>query len=181
MRQRSKVVPAASGRVLEIGFGTGLNLPFYSPESVTRIWALDPSAESWKLAGDAVAASDIPTEFLETGAEAIPLEDESVDTIVVTYSLCTIPDRPAALQEMRRVLSGVGRLLFCEHGLAPDRGVRRWQNAINPIWRAFSGGCNLNIDVPDVLRAGGFRIETLETMYLPGFRPASFNYWGTAR
>jgi len=181
MRQRRKVVPNAEGRVLDIGFGTGLNAEFYAKEKVNRLWALDPSAESWKLAKDKVEASGIETEYLQTGAESIPLDDGSIDTIVVTYSLCTIPDRPKALGEMKRVLTDSGRLLFCEHGAAPDAGVRRWQNVINPIWKIFSGGCYLNIDIPALLDENGFAIEALETMYLPGFRPASFNYWGSAR
>jgi len=181
MRQRQKIVPQAEGRVLDVGFGTGLNAGFYAKKKVTRLWALDPSAESWALAKDKVASSGIETEYLETGAESIPLDDASIDTIVITYSLCTIPDRPKALSEMKRVLSDSGRLLFCEHGAAPDAGVRRWQNLINPVWKVFSGGCYLNIDIPALLADNGFAVENLETMYLPGFRPASFNYWGIAR
>ena len=117
---------------------------------------------------------------MQGSAENIPLEDRSIDTVVVTYTLCTIPQAVAALSDMRRVLKPSGQLIFCEHGLAPDEGVRRWQNRVNPIWRRVGGGCNLNRDIPSLLKAGGFRIRAMETMYIPGWKPASFNYWGTA-
>lgn len=181
MRQREKIVPLATGRVLEIGFGSGHNLAYYDRENVSRLWGLDPSAEAWRLAQEAVNAIGIETEFLEASAESIPLDADSIDTIVVTYALCTIPDRESALAEMKRVLVAEGRLLFCEHGAAPDGRVRKWQDRINPVWRVFSGGCNLNLDIPALLDEGGFEIDRLETMYLPGFKPASFNYWGSAR
>lgn len=181
MRQREKVVPLAKGRVLEIGFGSGLNIGYYDSAQVAHVWGLDPSAEAWKLAQEAVEKSEIEIEFLEAGAESIPLESGSADSIVVTYSLCTIPDRQAALGEIRRVMANDGRLIFCEHGAAPDKSVRKWQNRINPIWKLVSGGCNLNLDIPKLISEGGFSIDNLETMYLPGFKPATFNYWGVAR
>jgi ubiquinone/menaquinone biosynthesis C-methylase UbiE len=118
--------------------------------------------------------------FLSAGAEAIPLDASSVDTIVITYSLCSIPDATAALAEMRRVLRPGGRLLFVEHGLAPDESVRKWQRRITPLWKKVAGGCHLDRDIPGLLRECGFRIAELETMYLPGWRPATFNYWGAA-
>ncbi|HSG63369.1 MAG TPA: class I SAM-dependent methyltransferase [Gammaproteobacteria bacterium] len=181
MKQREKVVPLAEGRVLDVGFGTGLNLTCLDREKVSRLWALDPSAESFELARRAVDLSGIETEYLEAGAESIPLESASVDSIIVTYSLCSIADRLTALGEMRRVLVEGGHIFFCEHGLAPDPGPRRWQQRLSPVWKTFSGGCELTVDVPSLLREGGFEVEWMDTMYLSGFRPASFNYWGAAR
>jgi ubiquinone/menaquinone biosynthesis C-methylase UbiE len=180
MRQRAKVIPSASGQVLEIGIGSGLNVPFYDAGKVQRLWGLDPSPETWALASGEVRTAPFPVAFLSAGAEAIPLDASSVDTIVITYSLCSIPDATAALAEMRRVLRPGGRLLFVEHGLAPDESVRKWQRRITPLWKKVAGGCHLDRDIPGLLRECGFRIAELETMYLPGWRPATFNYWGAA-
>ncbi len=180
MQQRAKVVPSATGRVLEIGIGSGLNLPYYQAGKVAQLWGLDPSPDIWSLAADRVRAAPFPVEFLAAGAESIPLDTASVDTIVVTYSLCSIPDPAAATAEMRRVLRPGGRLLFAEHGLAPDANVRKWQDRVTPLWKKIGGGCHLNRDIPGLLRAGGFRIAELQTIYLPGWRPATFNYWGAA-
>ena len=179
-RQRLKVVPRAAGDVLEIGFGSGLNLAHYDPAAVRKVWALEPAAEMWALAQEAVRRSALPVELLQVSAEEIPLPDESVDTVLMTYTLCTIPDAPRAIAEARRVLRPGGRLLFCEHGAAPDERVRRWQERINPLWRRLAGGCNVNRHAPSLIEAGGFRIEELSTMYLPGWRVASFNSWGAA-
>lgn len=179
-RQRQKVIPLAAGRVLEIGIGSGLNLEYYDPGRVERVWGLDPSPEMWALAGAKVGKLPFGVEFVQGEAQNIPLEDRSIDTVVVTYTLCTIPEAVAALGDMRRVLKPGGQLLFCEHGLAPDESVRKWQHRVNPVWRRVGGGCNLNRDIPSLLRAGGFRIRDMDTMYIPGWKPASFNYWGTA-
>ena len=119
-------------------------------------------------------------ELIGLPGEEIPLEDASVDTVVVTYTLCTIPGTQQALRQMARVLKPGGKLVFCEHGAAPDAGVRRWQNRLDPIWKRFAGGCRLNREIPRLIEEGGFRMAALETMYIPGWRPASFNYWGTA-
>ena len=180
MRQRSKVVPLARGRVLEIGVGSGLNLPFYDAGSVTKVWGLDPSPEMLRLAERAVSSVAFDVEFLQVPADEIPLEDRSVDTVVVTYTLCTIPETEPALREMARVLRPGGQLIFCEHGVAPDARVRRWQDLLNPLWRRVGGGCNLNRPIPQLIDKGGFRIRGIESMYIPGWRPGSFNYWGTA-
>ena len=179
-RQRQKVIPLAAGRVLEIGIGSGLNLEYYDPGRVERVWGLDPSPEMWALAGAKVGKLPFGVEFVQGEAQNIPLEDRSIDTVVVTYTLCTIPEAVAALGDMRRVLKPGGQLLFCEHGLAPDESVRKWQHRVNPVWRRVGGGCNLNRDIPSLLRAGGFRIRGMDTMYIPGWKPGSFNYWGTA-
>jgi ubiquinone/menaquinone biosynthesis C-methylase UbiE len=180
MRRREKIVPLARGRVLEVGVGSGLNLPFYDADKVTRVWGLDPSPEMIRMARTVAEAAPFEVEFVGLPIEKIPLDDGTVDTVVVTYTLCTIPDPEPALWQMARVLKPGGELIFCEHGLAPDPGVRRWQDRINPIWKRLGGGCHLNRDIPELIRRGGFQIRDLETMYLPGWRPASFNYWGTA-
>lgn len=179
--QRRKVVPEAEGRVLEIGFGAGHNLPFYNAGKVSRLWALEPAEEMRKRAAARVAASPIPVEFLDLPGERIPLANDSADTVLVTYTLCTIPDVAKALGEMRRVLRPAGRMIFCEHGAAPDPGVRRWQDRLTPIWKRIGGGCHLNRPIPELIRDAGLRVESLETMYLPSTpRFAGFNYWGTA-
>jgi SAM-dependent methyltransferase len=180
MRQRAKVVPFALGSVLEVGFGSGLNLPFYDNTKVQHVWALDPSREMWTLAEERVRGAGIPVEFLNATAEEIPLPNRSADTVLVTFTLCSLPDVQRALREMARVLKQGGELVFCEHGLAPDENVRRWQNRLNPIWKAFGGGCNLNRPIPSLLEQGGFRLREMSSMYIPGWRPASFNYWGRA-
>jgi len=180
MRQREKLAPLASGRVLEVGMGSGLNLPFYDARRVTKVWGLEPSPEMSKMASAAVEAVAFDVEFVSAGGEQIPLDSESFDTVLMTFTLCTIPDAERALREIARVLKRGGQLLFCEHGAAPDAGVRRWQNRINPLWRRLAGGCHLNRDIPGLIRRGGFEITRMDTMYIPGWRPASFNYWGAA-
>jgi SAM-dependent methyltransferase len=181
MRQREKIIPLAKGRVLEIGVGSGLNLPFYDAGRVTHLWALDPSPELLKMARPAASRLNFPVEFVPAPAETIPLDDESIDEVVITYTLCSISDVPAALAQARRVLRPGGLLHFCEHGLAPEAHIRKWQNRLNGLWRTFSGGCNLNRDIPLMLRTGNFKLQSIDTMYLPGWKPATFNFWGTAR
>jgi ubiquinone/menaquinone biosynthesis C-methylase UbiE len=180
-KQREKVVPLAEGRVLEIGMGSGLNLPFYDRSRVELVWGLEPSASMRRRAAARVAAAPVEVRWIELPGEEIPLEDDSVDTVLLTYTLCTIPEVDTALAQMRRVLRPGGRLLFSEHGAAPDPGVRRWQDRINPIWRRLAGGCNINREVPGALEEAGFAIEKLDTMYLPKTpRIAAFQYWGAA-
>ena len=179
-RQRRKVVPLARGRVLEIGIGTGLNLEHYDKARVDKIVGVDPALEMHRLAGKRIAKAGMPVELVGLSAEKIPFEAGTFDTVVVTYSLCTIPDPVAALGEMRRVLKPGGRLIFCEHGLAPDPSVRRWQDRLTPLWSKVAGGCHLNRDIPALLKEAGFRSTDMETMYLPGPRPLTYNYWGTA-
>ena len=180
MRQREKVVPLARGRVLEVGIGSGLNLRYYDDARVTRLWGLDPSLEMRRMAEEAARSVSFDVEFIGLPGEEIPLEDNSVDTVLITYTLCTIPETEPALRGMARVLKPGGELIFCEHGTAPDESVRRWQDRMNPIWERLGGGCHLNRAIPDLIEQGGFRIKGMETMYLRGWRPASFNYWGTA-
>jgi len=180
--QRRKVVPMAEGRILEIGIGTGLNLDYYDPSKVEKLIGLDPSEESWRIAGK--RAKDLPfdVEFIGLPGEEIPLDANSVDTVLVTFSLCTIPDPHTALEGMRRVLRPGGKLIFCEHGAAPDANVRKWQDRINPVWKAVCGGCNLNREIPSIIGGAGFEVKQMETMYLPSTpRIAGFNYWGAAQ
>jgi len=179
-RYRSRMVPQAYGGVLEIGVGSGLNLPFYET-TVKRLLALDPSEELLKMAKKKADAAAFPIEFLPHTSEAIPLDDCCLDTVVTTWTLCTIPDPARALQEMRRVLRPNGTLLFAEHGLAPDAGVRAWQERLNPLWGKVTGGCNLNRKMDELIRASGFRIVELDTGYAKGLRPMSYMYSGRAQ
>ena len=180
MYQRKKVVPLAKGRVLEIGIGSGLNLQFYDSSNVEYLWGLDIYAQMRKMAEKRAKSIQFKVEFIGQSGNEIPLESNSVDTVLVTYTLCTIPDVGQALSEMSRVLMPGGELIFCEHGLAPDKDVRRWQNLMNPIWKRMGGGCNLNRPIPNLIEQGGFKINNIETMYIPGWKPATFNYWGSA-
>jgi ubiquinone/menaquinone biosynthesis C-methylase UbiE len=181
MRQREKVVPLAEGHVLEIGIGTGLNIPFYDVDKVRHLWGLDPSAEMWSIAQKNAAEHYIDAEFVQSGAESIPLDDNCADTVMMTYTMCSIPGVQEALEEIKRVLKPGGKLIFCEHGKAPDKSVERWQDRLNPLWKKIGGGCNLNRPIPKLLQRSGFQSSDMQTMYLPGWRPATFNYWGTAR
>lgn len=180
-RQRDKVVPKAAGRVLEIGMGTGLNLPHYDVAKVTRLVGLDPGIELHGLAQKRVEASGLAVELVQLGAEKLPFDAASFDTIVVTYSLCTIPDPVAALKEMARVLTPDGQLLYCEHGLAPDAAVQKWQQRLSPMWSSFAGGCQLDKDIPALIRQAGFVLSEPEQGYVPGPRLFMYNYWGVAR
>ena len=157
--QRRKVVPQAEGRVLEIGMGSGLNLPYYDKAKVEMVFGLEPSEGMRERAAPRVKEAGIPVEFIDLPGEEIPLDANSVDTVLLTYTLCTIPDGIKALEGMARVLKPGGKLIFCEHGKAPDMGVARWQDRINPMWKKIAGGCNLNRPIPDMLAEGGFRIE----------------------
>ncbi|MBW2376812.1 MAG: methyltransferase domain-containing protein [Deltaproteobacteria bacterium] len=170
MKQREKVVPLAEGEVF----------PFYDTDKVRKVWGLEPSEGMRLLARKKLAGSELNVELIDLPGEEIPLDTNSVDTVVVTYTLCTIPDAQRALRGMRRVLRPGGHLLFCEHGAAPDEGVRRWQERLNPIWRRFSGGCNINKDIPGLLESSGFRVVVDERMYIPGVKALSYNYWGSA-
>lgn len=180
MKTRAQIVPQAEGRVLEIGIGSGLNLSFYDPAKVRVIVGVDPSAAMQKLAQQRAAEISIPVEMIALELGQIQAADASFDSIVCTFTLCTIPDAMAALQEMRRVLKPGGKLLFSEHGLAPDLPVVRWQNRLTPLWKPFSGGCHLNRDIPALIRAGGFSIGQLDSSYLKGPRPMTWVFRGWA-
>ena len=178
-RLRAAHVPAARGVVLDAGIGSGLNLPFYT-SAVTRVYGIDSSEELLAMARDKAAAAPFPVELIHGSADRIPLADASVDTVVVTWSLCSIANAADALREMRRVLKPRGALIFVEHGLSPDAGVRKWQNRLTPFWRPFAGGCHLNRKIDDLVRGAGFTIVDLRTEYVPGPRAMTYMYQGRA-
>lgn len=177
-KQREKVVPFASGVVLEIGIGSGLNIPFYNPDKVSKIIGVDPDEHIWKRSQKRRAASPLEIERIGLSGEDIPLQDNMADSVVVTYSLCTIPDPIKALGEMKRILKPGGKILFTEHGKAPDAKVHRWQNRIDPIWGKLAGGCHTGRDIPTLFRQAGLEFESLEQGYIPGPKVLSYNYWG---
>ncbi|KMO43007.1 phospholipid methyltransferase [Methylobacterium variabile] len=176
---RTRVVGAARGRVLEIGIGSGLNLPFYGPD-VTDVLGIEPSQGLIDKAASRSSRSRRRISFLHASAEVIPLETRSVDTVVTTWALCSIPDIEGALREMRRVLKPGGELLFAEHGQAPDRWVARWQDCLTPGWKPIAGGCHLNRPIAGLIQEAGFRTTDLRTGYAPGPRPFTFMYEGRA-
>ena len=179
--QRKKVVPLAEGKVLEIGIGSGLNLPFYDKTKVDEIWCLDPSEELSVMAKQVANEESMEVKFISSGAEDIPLPDNYFDSVLVTYTMCTIPEVQRANQEIRRVLKDNGKMIFCEHGEAPDQNIRKWQNRINPLWGKLAGGCNINRKIPSLIQESGFDIIEMEEMYLPNTpRIAGYNYWGYA-
>ena len=175
---RSQLVPLAEGRVLEIGIGSGLNLPYY--QRGVQVTGLDPSEELQVYAREVAGRERVAVDFLVGGGEDIPADDNSFDTVVMTWTLCTIPDPVASLAEIRRVLKPGGRVVFAEHGIAPDERVARWQGRVNPAWRVIGGGCNLNRPVEQLYRSGGFRFEQIDRGYLPGPKIATYNYRGLA-
>jgi ubiquinone/menaquinone biosynthesis C-methylase UbiE len=177
---RRRVAGAAEGRVLEIGIGSGLNLPLYGPQ-VGSVIGLEPSPELLRMARERAASASVPVELLEASAEALPLDDASIDTVVTTWTLCTIPDARRALGEMRRVLKPGGALLFVEHGRAPESGVARWQDRLDPLWGRVAGGCHLNRKMDDLIASSGFRLDALANARLPGPRTHTFLYEGRAR
>jgi ubiquinone/menaquinone biosynthesis C-methylase UbiE len=178
--ERQKWVPLASGAVLEIGIGSGLNIPFYS-RTIERLVGVDPSGALWKMARTRIEIAPFPIDYLELSGECLPVEDATFDTVVTTWTLCTIPDPIKALEEMRRVLKLNGRLIFIEHGLAPEHKVQRWQNHLNPLWKRLAGGCNLNRRIKTLITDAGFHLTQIDTGYLPGPKPPSFLYRGLAR
>jgi ubiquinone/menaquinone biosynthesis C-methylase UbiE len=177
---RAAVIPQARGEVLEIGIGSGLNPRFYSPE-VKHIFGVDPSLELQKMAAKRVAGP-IKVDFLAQSAEEpLPLDAASIDTVVMAWTLCSIPNADRALHQMRRVLKTDGRLIFVEHGRAPDGKVAAWQDRLTPVWKHATGGCHLNRKVDELIAGSGFHITELTTSYLPGPRPMTYTYQGAAR
>jgi len=164
---RARVCAGLHGRVVEIGFGSGLNVPFYPP-TVTQVEAIEPADVGWKLAADRVAASSIPVERSGLDGERLPLPDDSCDSALSTWTLCTIPDAAAALQEVRRVLKPGGALHFVEHGLAPDDSVQRWQYRLEPVQKRLFGGCHLTRQIADLITDAGFDIAELDVFYEHG-------------
>ncbi|MEC8314911.1 MAG: class I SAM-dependent methyltransferase [Pseudomonadota bacterium] len=180
-RQRQKVVPLVEGKVLEVGVGSGLNLPFYDKSKIDELWGLDPSEELSDMARKVADRENIVVNFISSGAEEIPLPDSYFDSVLITYTMCTIPEVARANKEIKRVLKRGGKLIFCEHGEAPDENIRKWQKRINPFWGKFAGGCNINRKIPLLIQNAGFEIVELEEMYLPKTpKIAGYNYWGYA-
>ena len=180
-RQREKVVPLAEGKVLEIGIGSGLNLPFYDKTKVDEIWGLDPSEELSEMARAVAIQEGMEVNFISSGAEEIPLPDDHFDSVLITYTMCTIPEVIRANTEIRRVLKNQGKMIFCEHGAAPDDNIRKWQKRINPFWGMIAGGCNIDRNIPSLIQDSGFDIIEIEEMYLPNTpKIAGYNFWGYA-
>ncbi|WP_316860061.1 class I SAM-dependent methyltransferase [uncultured Cohaesibacter sp.] len=181
-RQRQKIVPLAEGDVVEIGFGSGLNLPHYDRKAVRSLVGVNPDDGLPDLARKAIARQDLHTELLVESAEKMSLPSQSADTVVVTYSLCSIPDVSATLAEMHRILRPGGRLLFCEHGRSPKRDVAFLQDALNAPWRAVAAGCHLNRETGSLIEASGFALEQY-SIYDLGFgtRILGTHHLGIAR
>ncbi len=177
---RRRVISAAEGKVLEVGIGSGLNLSLYRPP-VRSVIGVDPSSELLRMARGRARAVPVPVEILQASAETLPFDDFSMDTVVMTWTLCTIANAPQALTEIRRVLKPSGALLFIEHGRAPELGVARWQDRLDPLWSRIAGGCHLNRKMDDLISGSGFRIDFLEQSRLPGPRTHTFFYQGRAR
>ncbi|MCZ7679758.1 MAG: methyltransferase domain-containing protein [Sandaracinaceae bacterium] len=177
-RQRAKLVPLAAGRVLEVGVGTGLNLPFYDPDRVEEIVAVDPSEALLVRARERARSVRPPVRIVRGSADSIDAPDASFDAVVVTYTLCTVPDPARALAEIARVLAPAGRLLISEHGLAPDRAPRAWQRRLDPVWSRLGGGCHLDRPMRALARDAGFDVGALEERYLPGPRWLNYHYFG---
>lgn len=181
LKLRNQVVPKCEGKVLEVGMGSAINLQFYDERKIEFVWGLEPSEGMRKKAQKNLDQSNIEVRWLDLPGEQIPLEDDSVDTVLLTYTLCTIPDAMTALAQMRRVLKPGGKLIFCEHGQSQDQNVCTWQNRINPYWNKVAGGCNLNRKIDGLISAAGFNINVLEKLYIPKTpKFAGFTYMGEA-
>jgi SAM-dependent methyltransferase len=176
---RQRVASGLEGDVLEIGFGSGLNVPHYPPE-VRKVCAVDPATVGRKLAGDRLAASPVPVEFVGLDGEELPLEDASIDHVLTTWTLCTIADLDRALAEVHRVLRPGGALHFLEHGRSPDPNVARWQDRLTPLQRRVHGGCHLNREIDAFVRRSGLELTRLENFYLKGPKPFGYMYEGIA-
>lgn len=177
--QRNRIVPKASGLVLEVGFGSGLNLPFYDAEKVKKVVGLEPSLSMIKLSEGRTDSCPFEVTSLHGGAEEINLSTDAVDSIVITFTLCSIKDVGRSLSEMERVLKPGGKIYFCEHGLSPDKDVRKFQDAFNPLWKRVSGGCNLNRNIPSLINEK-FDLASIDSAYIAGPKFGSYHYWGAA-
>lgn len=181
MKQREKIVPQASGKVLELGIGMGLNLAFYDPGKVESVTGVDPAPELRAAAQAAPHDPRLKVDVQDGTAEALPFPDRSFDCVVCTFTLCSVHTPTQALAEARRVLKPGGRLLYCEHGLAPDPGVAAWQRRVNPVWKRIAGGCHITRPVTSAIAAAGFKVRRSDGMYLPKTpRILGWNEWGEA-
>ena len=180
--QRKKVVPLAEGKILEVGIGSGLNLPFYDKSKIEEIWGIDPSEELNAMAKKVAIEECINVNFITSSAEDIPFPNDYFDTVLITYTMCTIPSVLQANKEIKRVLKSSGKMIFCEHGVSPDENIKKWQKRLNSIWGKIAGGCNINRNIPMLIKDSGFKIEEMDEMYLPKTpKIAGYNYWGYAR
>ena len=181
IHQRKKVIPLATGNVLEVGIGSGLNLPYYQKDNIKEIWGLDPSEELLEMARKKAKVEDMDVQFLNAKAEVMELDDNYFDTVLMTYTMCTIPNLSQALSEIKRVMKTDGRLVFCEHGASPEQQVFKWQNRVNNVWSKIAGGCNIIRNIPSIIESSGLIISQMETMYLPKTpKILGYNYWGSA-
>lgn len=181
IKQREKIVPMAKGRVLEIGIGSGLNLPYLDASRIDSLVGIDPSEELIGIAEQRINDSMPKIEFIVSKAEQMSFNDNTFDTVLMTYTMCTVDDASRVLDEIKRVLKSDGQLLFCEHGVAPEEKVVVWQNRINRFWPHISGGCNINKDIPNLIKKAGLNILSMDEMYLPRTpKILGYNYWGTA-
>jgi ubiquinone/menaquinone biosynthesis C-methylase UbiE len=176
---RARVASGLSGEVLEVGFGSGLNVPYY-PATIARVQAVDPALTGRKIAAKRLATCPVPVEFVGLDGARLPVESESIDHVLITWTMCTIPDLDGALSEMHRVLKPGGQVHFVEHGLAPDAKVARWQDRLNPMQQRLAGGCNLNRPIDRSIENAGFALAELETFYGKGPRAYSYLYEGVA-
>lgn len=181
MQQRKTLIPMASGVVLEVGVGSGLNLPYYDNLRVKNVIGVDPHAQLLKKAVEACKTLPLDCELVRSSIEDLVLADKSIDTIVTTYTLCSVSDIEIVFAKFKKILKPEGTLLFSEHGLSPDPTTRQWQNRLNPFWQKIAGGCHLNRHIPTLIEQGGFRIRSLKTGYLCGLKFACFNYLGSAQ
>ena len=180
--QRQKIVPSASGVILEIGVGSGVNIPYYSNSNVKKLIGLDLQQDNWDQPYKIAKKSNISIDLLQGDGEELPIPNNSIDTVLITYTMCTISNVQRTLAEIKRVLNSEGKLLFCEHGLAPDKNVQKWQNKLNPIWKKCLGGCNLNRNIPELVLKSGFSFESINEMYIPSTpKFVGYNYWGAAK
>jgi ubiquinone/menaquinone biosynthesis C-methylase UbiE len=180
-RLRAEVVPHACGNVLEIGIGSGLNVRFYSRQ-VQHVYGVDPSAELQRMAAKKTSSALIPVTFIQQSAEdRLPIDDSIIDTVVMTWTLCSIPNPAAALKQIRRALKAEGQLIFVEHGRSPDDKVAAWQDRLTPVWKRIAGGCHLDRKIDALIGDAGFQISKLKTFYLPGPRPMTYTYQGIAK
>jgi ubiquinone/menaquinone biosynthesis C-methylase UbiE len=180
--QRKKVVPLAEGKILEVGIGSGLNLPFYEKSKIEEIWGIDPSEELNSMAKKVAIEEDMNVKFITSSAEDIPFPNNYFDTVLITYTMCTIPSVLQANEEIKRVLKSSGKMIFCEHGVSPDENIKKWQKRLNSIWSKIAGGCNINRNIPMLIKSSGFKIEEMDEMYLPKTpKIAGYNYWGYAK
>jgi len=181
-RIRQDLLPQAHGNVLEIGVGPGVNFVHYDPAKVTKLYALEPNPGMIRMAEQQRSRTKLNIEFIDLPGERLPLEDNSLDTVVSTFTMCTIPGVSEAIQGLRRVLKPDGKFIFFEHGIAPDPDVQRWQKRIEPLFQLVFEGCHLTRDIPTLINKGGFKIEHIDTAYLAPFpKSGSYCFWGVAR